>query len=62
MTIEFMVNPENKEKVEALSIYSDLHKDAYGVRGNNTNLQHLSLEEINAKIEELVIVVNEVVE
>ena len=51
MTIEFIDNPANKEKVEALSLLSDMHKDAYGFRPRYYNSEAMSIADIQEEIE-----------
>jgi hypothetical protein len=58
MTNEFMNNPVNAEIVEAYSMLSDMHKDAYGFRCR-TYRSDLTLEEINQEMDELSLVIKE---
>ncbi len=51
MTIEFIDNPANKEKVKALSLLSDMHKDAYGFRPRYYNYEAMSIADIQEEIE-----------
>lgn len=52
MTIEFMENPANVEKVEAMSMLSDIYKDAYGMRPRGVyNVEAMTVAEINAEID-----------
>lgn len=46
MTEEFFNNPANKEKIEALSLLSDIHKDAYGFRPRNYDFEAMTLQDI----------------
>lgn len=60
MTIEFMENPENKDKVEAMSFLSDIYKDAYGFRPRNIyNVEVMTLEDINKEISKCAEIVKE---
>jgi hypothetical protein len=59
MTLEFIDNPANKEKVELISFISDYHKDAYGFRPRNYNFQAWSMDELNTFIDELEVIVKE---
>ena len=54
MTIEFIENPANAEKVEAMSMLSDIYKDAYGSRPRGIyNVEAMTVAEIYHEIDEL---------
>ena len=60
MTIEFMENPVNAEKVEAMSFLSDCYKDAYGIRPRGVyNVEAMTIDDINAEIDRVNVIVSD---